>query len=307
MAWTATKDTEMHTNLFLNADIVPKDDMSSFFDEFRFEIYGFGGWRRNKTDTIEDFIVSKYELSYLEKGRLEIKTSDAVFLCEEGSIFIFEPFTLYTVRKLYDQDMEIYNIFFDIFPEHRQIEFFGMLAPDGNIVWKNHELPKVGAWIHLNIKSCRSSPDGEMILVEALLKSLLVFMMRAQRRQDKITFPAKPAGLSRKNQIVKKAIEYIHKNIENPIRISSLCGHLCTSESYLYKSFIDITNDSPQKYILKCRIKKAEQLMRHYDYSVEQAAAALGFSSGYHLSSVFKKILGKAPTHYVGQNRSRRG
>lgn len=296
------KDTEMHINLFLKADIVTKDKISAFFSDFRFEISGFGSWRRNKTNIIENFIVSKYELSYIERGRLEITTNDSVFICKEGSLFLFEPFTLYTARKLYDGDMEIYNIFFDLFPEYRQVEFFNTIAPKGNIVWHKEELIDIGDLIQRNIILCRASSDGVMILVESLLKTLLIFMIRADRHGSSTQYLVNPAGLSRKNIIVKKAIEYINNNIEKPIRLNHLCNYLSTSESYLYKCFKDITHDSPQRYILKAKVKNAENLMRHYDYTVEQAAEALGFTSGYHLSHIFKKILGKAPTHYINQS-----
>lgn len=54
----------------------------------------------------------------------------------------------------------------------------------------------------------------------------------------------------------------------------------------------------PAEYILKYRIKIAEQMLLANDASVQQIAETVGIADPYYFSRVFKKQNGVSPTAY---------
>lgn len=300
----------MVINLSSMADPIGEDQTSAYFMAFHFDVTGFGSWRKSNNKKIENVIVSEYELSFLSKGRLRITTPDNEFLCESGSLFLFEPFTPYSVEKLYDGDMDLYNIFFDVYPAYRLSEFFQNLSFDLKPLWVAQELPELRRSFSDIFTLCDRSPQGKELLVDCLLKTCLVYMFRAARARRERLPSARlssveacaPSIIARQSVVVKAGIKYISCHLSEAIKLYDLCREINVSESYLYKCFINITHVSPQRYILQYKVKKAQQMFRFQGLSVEAVALSLGFSSSYHLSAVYKKILGKSPTKHIKEH-----
>lgn len=287
----------MYLNLAARAEPVKPDRLSEFLNEFDFRISAFGSWTRNDSTLLENFVVSAYELSYLEKGRIKLFSPSGEHIFADGSLFLFEPFTVYSVQKLYAGDMDLYNIFFEILPEHREMQLLEAVLPSGRSGWLHEEIPDLTHNFRSIYEMCRYNPAGKTILTDGLLRTCFVYMIRANETQQHTALPL-GQKLVRQSEIVKQAIRFIQQNIASSIRIDSICKNIGVSESYLYKCFLNITHSSPQRYVLHYKIRKAEQMLRMSQGTLDAVAAQLGFSSGYHLSSTFKKILGLSPHHY---------
>ncbi len=95
--------------------------------------------------------------------------------------------------------------------------------------------------------------------------------------------------------LVHKAIKYTDENLSSPIKLSDIAKELGVSDSLLSKSFQKAVNTSPAKFLTQYKIGIAEQYLRQKSYSIDTIAEMLGYSSGAHLRTTYKKTLGRNP------------
>lgn len=102
--------------------------------------------------------------------------------------------------------------------------------------------------------------------------------------------------------IVQLTKEYILKNYQEQISLTSVASKFGYSLSYLTKIFIKSTGQSPIKYIRDCRINAAKQLLRNPQIPINIVGKKVGYTDPFHFSKTFKQIVGISPTEYRTQN-----
>lgn len=70
------------------------------------------------------------------------------------------------------------------------------------------------------------------------------------------------------------------------------------SLSKLQKKMKTILNVSPAQYILSLRLKKAEELLKDRNISIEEISRKTGFASHSYFTSCFRKHYGCTPMQY---------
>lgn len=85
-------------------------------------------------------------------------------------------------------------------------------------------------------------------------------------------------------------MEYIKSNPDSKLTLDGLAKIAHMSTSTLNRHFVNITGLSPMKYVLECRIKKAENLIVKKAMSKTDVAQACGF---YDISHMNKHLKGK--------------
>jgi transcriptional regulator GlxA family with amidase domain len=96
---------------------------------------------------------------------------------------------------------------------------------------------------------------------------------------------------------IKPAVEYIERNSDREFSISDLAQMCLLSESRFYALFKNTMRCSPIAYRNNIRIQKAVNLLES-DFTIEEIAAKLGFSSAVYFRRVFKDTMGKLPSEY---------
>ena len=86
----------------------------------------------------------------------------------------------------------------------------------------------------------------------------------------------------------------------SPISVASVASYLNIDRSYFYKIFVKNIGISPQQYLAEFRMKRAKELLQR-GVSVTETAQAVGMSSIYTFSALFKKIYGVPPCHFMGK------
>ena len=94
---------------------------------------------------------------------------------------------------------------------------------------------------------------------------------------------------------IEPAIEYIEKNYNQKLSISTLSALCSCSESSLYKLFKKSTGTTPVEYKHNIMIQNALELLSHTTLSIEEISSQIGFSSSNHFRTVFYKLTGKTP------------
>jgi AraC-like DNA-binding protein len=102
-----------------------------------------------------------------------------------------------------------------------------------------------------------------------------------------------------KKDIIKPAVDYIHKNYAKElIDVKNLSAECGISYDYLRKLFEQRFGVSPIKYINALKINRAKELLSSGLYSVSEVAFSSGFSDLSHFSRFFKANVGVLPSEY---------
>lgn len=91
------------------------------------------------------------------------------------------------------------------------------------------------------------------------------------------------------------AIDYINRHYNEKLRIADLATYIGVNRSYLTSSFKKETGYSPQEYLILLRMDKAASMLRKTDRSINDVAAAVGYSDQLAFSKIFKQYYGVSP------------
>jgi AraC-like DNA-binding protein len=102
---------------------------------------------------------------------------------------------------------------------------------------------------------------------------------------------------------VAAAERHFSDHFAEPVNIPAVARSLGVGYSQFRKVFQQLTGHSPWQYVLRLRLERARRILVASDITLEMAAADLGFSSAFHLSTSFKAAYGIAPTPWRRQMR----
>lgn len=102
---------------------------------------------------------------------------------------------------------------------------------------------------------------------------------------------------SDKSAYIRRAVHIIETRYGEEISVAGLARDIGLERSYFSTLFHKVTGMSPQEYITDIRIKKACALLSMEEYTISQAASAVGIApEGF--SRVFKGKMGITPGQY---------
>lgn len=93
-------------------------------------------------------------------------------------------------------------------------------------------------------------------------------------------------------------LAYIERNLDKPIRTSSLAAVVKKAERTFSRLFKLSFKISPQRYISELRIAEAKRLLRNTEWTLADIALAVGFSSQSNFTAAFTKVQGISPSQY---------
>jgi len=102
----------------------------------------------------------------------------------------------------------------------------------------------------------------------------------------------------REDKYVSEAIEFFRSHLKERIRAKDLQRFLGFGHTQVYEMFKRTVGLSPNDYLQRLRIEKAEQLLLQTELSVSDVAAEVGFDTGQYFAAVFKKYTGQTPTAF---------
>ena len=98
--------------------------------------------------------------------------------------------------------------------------------------------------------------------------------------------------------LVRKAMDYIETHYGESITLDMASAYVHLSPAYLSRIFSKKTGIGFTEYLTQLRLKRAKQQLRMTTDTIDNIAAATGFSSSSYFSAVFKKHEGITPSEY---------
>ena len=133
--------------------------------------------------------------------------------------------------------------------------------------------------------------DEKMLPLFALAKILDLI-----RELEKIFTKSSMGGFPMSvDPIVKKAVEYVSKNIESPLSLDQIANALFISKSTLCHKFVSSMNISVNRYVTIKKIFHSAKLIKE-GMGAMDAAIAVGYNQYTTFYHNYKKILGVPPS-----------
>ncbi|MCQ2419230.1 MAG: AraC family transcriptional regulator [Clostridia bacterium] len=96
----------------------------------------------------------------------------------------------------------------------------------------------------------------------------------------------------------KRAMQFIRENYMRPINVNDIALAVGVSRSWLYRCFMDYTEQSPAMFLRDIRLQRAKSLLQHTSLSVQEIAHAVGYEDPLYFSRTFSDYFGCAPSIY---------
>ena len=114
-----------------------------------------------------------------------------------------------------------------------------------------------------------------------------------------IAEPSRIAISSVDEELLKKAVDFIEKNLENEdYSVDDFVSDMAIGRTRLYQKLNDLTGMSIKEFILDIRLKRASQLLTESDYTVSEISTMTGFANPKYFSVCFKRHFGQSPTEF---------
>ena len=138
------------------------------------------------------------------------------------------------------------------------------------------------------IQFIEQAGDEEKIYY-ALLSGLLIMedVINEQNEKEKMKY-----------SIVEKTKDYIYRHRHEKICIEQIAQALSVSQKSISRKFKEQEGCTIQEFIINDRLSRAKNLLKYSDYTIQEIADYLGYSSQSHLGLCIKTETGMTPRQY---------
>jgi AraC family transcriptional regulator len=108
-------------------------------------------------------------------------------------------------------------------------------------------------------------------------------------------------GLPREKLV--RAVEYIQDQLDTDLTVSGIAQAVGMSPDHFTRLFKEATGQSPYRYVVEARVRKAKELLTTGKFTISEAAYHVGFVDQSHLTRHFKRIFGLPPKRLLNRRR----
>lgn len=97
---------------------------------------------------------------------------------------------------------------------------------------------------------------------------------------------------------LKRVVEYVDNHLAARITLTDLAAVAELSRMHFASQFRAATGLRPHEYLLRRRIRRAEELLRNSTSAIVEIALTVGFQTQAHFTTVFKRFVGSTPRQW---------
>ncbi len=143
----------------------------------------------------------------------------------------------------------------------------------------------------------RRGLPGHRLVVETMSMRLLVETLRAWPREHIEKLPADLSPRLPRRDFVR-AHEFMRWCRKDNFRLQRLCQFLGSSEERLNRLFLSSTRHTPANFYNRMLLERAQELLRHPQYSVKEIGFQLGFKTCSHFIAAFRREFEVTPQEF---------
>lgn len=158
-------------------------------------------------------------------------------------------------------------------------------------IFVQNELNKLGVYnitVELGeVELSEDLPEEKLRLLDNALRSAGLEILKDKNRQ-----------LVEKIKAAIHELVYHTHDISKPNNSDFLSQKVNLSYTTLSNTFSEMQGVTIEKYIIEQRIERVKEMLIYTDFSIDDIAFELHYSSGAHLSNQFKKFTGMTPSFF---------
>jgi len=97
---------------------------------------------------------------------------------------------------------------------------------------------------------------------------------------------------------LRHAIQFIRDNLDRDIGFHDIAAHLNMSPYHFSRMFKRSTGDSPHRYVVRCRVERAKELLVQTRWPITDVAFDVGYRSQSHFTTCFSRLVGISPAAF---------
>jgi AraC family transcriptional regulator len=97
---------------------------------------------------------------------------------------------------------------------------------------------------------------------------------------------------------LRRVHAHVAANLSRDLTIRDLAGCVGLSPSHFGRAFKAETGQSPYAYVLRMRVERVQQLLRHGSLSLAEIAIDCGFATQSHMTETFRRSTGLPPAQW---------
>jgi AraC-like DNA-binding protein len=121
-----------------------------------------------------------------------------------------------------------------------------------------------------------------------------------ERSDHRITTERPIRGLQKWR--LRRVAEYVDAHLSQKVTLVDLAGVAGLSRMHFASQFRAATGLRPHEYVLRQRIGRADELLRHSTMAIVEIALTVGFQTQAHFTTVFKRFVGYTPRRWRSLN-----
>lgn len=275
------------------------DEVASvgYWDAPRDQSWGLD-WHRNEG----------IELTFLARGRLDFGVDGRKWPLTAGDLTITRPWQKHRVGNPHIHASRLIWVILDlrvrrpdedwkwprwlVFSPEDLRELTRLLRHCERPVWKATPSLRAGfEKIAVELTSSRNNlPETH---VRILLNSLLYDLLQMLKTRRVVLQP----DLASTRRAVELFLQSLPEHLNHPWTLDSMAAHCGLGRSRFAHYCEEITNLSPARYLMRCRLESAAQkLCATPTASITEVALACGFSSSQYFANSFRRAFGCAPS-----------
>jgi len=106
---------------------------------------------------------------------------------------------------------------------------------------------------------------------------------------------------------IARIVREMSNRLDGSLTVARMASMACLSESHFRRRFLRFTGETPKKHYDRLRLAWADEALRCGRMNVTEVAYALGFSSPFHFSRIFRQHFGCPPSHRMKQRFQQAG
>jgi len=241
------------------------------------------------------------EITYCAQGSVKFDSNGRAYSIIPGDVFISRPEDAHRLRGN-PKGAKLYWIFLKL--PKRGERLLGLDVEESRWLVKSLKaLPRKAFSAPMEVGACYARLFK---ILDAEKPRTIARRLKLQTAAVQLLIALAEAGATATEGVrdvrFQTLVDRMRREPKKAFSMDEVAAELRCSPNTVRAHFRKYTGLSPQSFMMKCRIRKSQDLLREGKMSVTDIACELGFSSSQNFAIRFRQETGKSPTEWQKEN-----